>query len=116
MRETRLPLVPDRQNQDRAVFRFEAVERHITCLSTGNDQLTNAVFDRATDQGMALQEGHRLGDQFHGLTGGQRISVNQKVSEPIKIIECAGGMDQPRHERALGFANSLPETLAFRKA
>jgi hypothetical protein len=116
MCETRLSLVPDRQNQDRVMFRFVAVERYIACLSTGNDQLTNAVFDRATDQVMALQDGHRLSDQFNGLTGGQRISVNQKVSESIKIIECAGRIDQPRHERALGFANSLPETLAFRKA
>ncbi len=90
MRETRLALVSDRQNQDRVVFRFLAIERYIACHSTGYDQLTNTVFHRANNQGVALQDGHRLSDQSHGLAGGQRISVDQKVSESIKIVRCAG--------------------------
>jgi hypothetical protein len=116
MRETRFPLVPDRQDQNRIVFRFVAVERDITRLTTRDDRLANAAFDKATDQRVALQNGYRFGDQFHRLAGGQRIGFDQKINESLKIIECAGRIDQPCHERALGFATFCPEALAFRKA
>jgi hypothetical protein len=88
--ETGLTLVSDSQYQNGVVFRFAAVERYIACLAAGYDQFAQKTFHRAPDQGVTPQDVDSLRDQFDGLASGYRISINQKVSESIEIVECAG--------------------------
>jgi len=112
--EPSLALMPDREDQYRVVLGFVAVEGHITGPAAGNDQFAKLIVHGTANQGMAFQDRHRLRDQFHGLAGSNRVGVNQKVGKAIEIGKSARGIDQARHERALGLAALVPATLAFR--
>ena len=63
---------------------------------------------------MVCQDLHRFGDEPHRLYSAFWISLDEKVSESIKISQRSRGVDHARQEWALGLGRDLPCARACR--
>jgi hypothetical protein len=57
---------------------------------------------------MILKDLHGFRDEIHRLQRGSRLSLQEKIGEPAKIIQRPFGINYARQVFALGFGTDLP--------
>lgn len=102
------------KNHHRILFFFEAVQRDMACLATGNNQFAQCLLDRATNQRMTPQQSHHFFDQFYGISRSRRLAVDQEHRQPLKVGQRLYRIDQPRHDFGFGLFAFFPVTRALR--
>lgn len=104
----------DRQDQNSVVIFIEAIESHVTGMSARDEQLTQTIFDGATDQRMTVQQIDRLLYQLNRLGCERRVDFDQEVSQPFQIGKRLFRINQPDQDLAFGLCGLFPAMRAFR--
>ena len=75
----------DRENQDGILVGLKAIKRNIPSLTARDHQFSKIQFNWTTYQGMTLQYGDGLFNQFNCLRSRQRINLQQEICQVFKI-------------------------------
>lgn len=93
---------------------LDAVQRDIAGGSARDYEFAQIRFDRAADQRVVPQDGHRLGDQVHGFECDCRIGFDQKIGQALKVVQGPVGIDYFCQGFAFGLETALPDARSRR--
>lgn len=97
------------------VLRFLiAVKREICRSATRNNQLSEARFHAATDEGMVTKNPHCLNDVIRSLLCKRDISFEQESNKPFEIRKRSGGVNYLSQDFASGGGAERPRTRFLR--
>jgi hypothetical protein len=109
---TRLALMAQSQDQSNVFRNLVAVERDVSRLAIGNDQLAHRGFAKAPDERMPLQDFDAVKDDFDAFQCHLRRLVVRKIGETLEAGKGPPRIDYLRHARAFGRAACSPRARA----